>query len=283
MARMAVLAIMLLWSLGTSATAHAFGADGHRITGYIAEAELSDEARVQLRALLGTYDLAQIALQADERRAELAQRLPGSERWHYDDRLACHPDLPVRDYCPGGQCASAAIARWRDVLADTRAPREDRVLAVLLLVHIIGDIHQPLHAADNNDRGGNAVRVRLPDARGSESLHAAWDVAFVRLAMDGLTPRAAAQAWRARYAHELAAWRTGTVESWMEESYALAAQVTYGELPEWNCDSPSGATLSLSSAYVEHATALMPAQLTRAGVRIAAVLNAALAPRPPSH
>jgi len=258
-----------------------FGADGHRITGYIAEAELSAQARLELEAILGPHDLADLALAADERRAEFQERWPDSPRWHYDDRLVCHPDLSVAEYCPGGACASAAIGRFRAILADRTAPREERAMAVLFLVHILGDIHQPLHAADNNDRGGNAVRVVLPGEQGTRSLHAAWDVDFVRLALKGRSPKEAEQAWRRRYAGDFARWRSGSQDTWMQESFALATKVTYGELPDWNCDTPPHEVVRLSAQYVEHVVALMPAQLAKAGIRIATVLNEALTPPPP--
>ncbi len=256
--------------------AQAFGADGHRISGHIAQAALTSQARAQLEQILGHVDLAELALAADEQRAQLKARFPDSPRWHYDDRLVCHPDLPVEDYCPRGACASAAITRFRAVLADRAAPREERALAVMFLVHIIGDIHQPLHAADNNDRGGNSARVAMPGESGTRSLHAAWDIDFVRLAMDGARPPAIADDWARRYQRELAQWRRGTVADWMQESYMLAATVTYGELPEWACDTPPAGVLALTPEYVAHATRLMPELLTKAGVRIAAVLNDAL-------
>ena len=272
----------VMWAAGIlPTTVLAFGAQGHRITGYVAEAQLSAQARAELEAILGPFDLAELALAADERRAEFTAGFPDSPRWHYDDRLVCHPDLPKTDYCPEGACASAAIGRFRAMLADRTAPREKRALAVLFLVHILGDIHQPLHVADNNDRGGNAVRVTLPGGHVTRSLHSVWDIEFVHLALEGQSARQAALAWRTRYAAEIPAWRAGDVDSWMQESFALAAKVTYGELPAWECDAPPHEPLALTPDYVADATALMPEQLVKAGTRVAAVLNQALEPRPP--
>jgi hypothetical protein len=278
MRRMTAYSILwLLYALLASGAAQAFGAEGHRVTGFIAEAELDAVTRAELVEILGSVDLAQLALVADERRDEFRERYAESPRWHYDDRLVCHPDLPPSDYCPDGACASAAIRRFRDALADRRAPREDRALAVLFLVHIVGDIHQPLHAADNNDRGGNAVRVALPDEAGTRNLHAAWDVDFVRRALAGRTPRAAADAWRVRYSGERRRWRGGTVEAWMQESYARAVDLSYGQLPVWDCDRAAGGVVTLSVRYTAAAIELTPLLLTEAGVRIAAVLQEALA------
>jgi hypothetical protein len=81
-------------------------------------------------------------------------------RWHYDDAPVC--DNASRDqYCPGGQCNSAQLERLTRVLAEPQAPLRARNEALKWVVHLVGDIHQPLHAADNGDRGGNDVRVAL--------------------------------------------------------------------------------------------------------------------------
>ena len=268
--------VMLAWLGAAPSPAAAFGAEGHRITGLIAAALLTDQARAELSSIVGSDDLAALSLVADERRAEFSAQQPDSPRWHYDDRLVCHPDLPRADYCPGGACASAAVEHFRQVLADRTAPRSERAMAVLFLVHIVGDIHQPLHAADNNDRGGNAVRVRLPGDARVRSLHAVWDVDLVRLALAGRPVDEVATSWRSRYTADIGRWQTGTVESWLLESYRQAYVLTYGLLPAFECDRPADAVLVLTPAYVERATALQSELLTKAGARIAAVLNDAL-------
>ncbi len=257
------------------ATTHAFGAQGHRVTGEVAARLLPAAILDEVEGLTGSRDLAALANVADTDRAALAGRYPASSRWHYDDRLVCHPDLPFADYCPAGNCASAAIGRFSGILADRARPVAERRDALLFLVHIVGDIHQPLHAADNNDRGGNAVRVVWPGVH-PQSLHAAWDVEFVRLALDGRTPAEAAAGWLERYRPDLAAWQQGSVDSWMAESYARAVDSAYRPLPEWQCDVAAAGVVSLSPAYVSRATDLAPRLLTEAGARIARVLIDAL-------
>lgn len=260
-----------------AATAHGFGADGHRVTGEVARALLTPAAAAALEAISGSADLARLSLVADTERSSLAVRLPSSPRWHYDDRLICHPDLPVGDYCRNGDCASAAIERFRKVLADRRAPIAARAEAVMFLVHLVGDIHQPLHAADNNDRGGNDLRVRLPDGR-VLALHAAWDTAFVREALGAQTPHDAAGAWLAARRPSLKDWQAGTVQDWMAESYQRAVDDVYGPLSGVPCDEAPKSPVELSPDYVAHATAMMPELLVEAGMRIARVLNEALDP-----
>src|SRR2546430_12827011 len=105
-------------------------------------------------------------------------------RWHYDDVPIC-ASVPKARYCPDRQCNTEQLKRLITVLADTRAASRDRNEALKWLVHLVGDIHQPLHAADNGDRGGNRVPVALAGVRtrGRESLHRAWDNDLVRLAL----------------------------------------------------------------------------------------------------
>lgn len=261
--------------------AAAFGAAGHRVTGDVAEALLTPRARSELTALIGSTDLATLSLVADRDRAVLAQRLPASPRWHYDDRLICHPDLPYSDYCPGGNCASAAVKHFALILADRARPAAERAEAVMFLTHIVGDIHQPLHSGDNNDRGGNTVQVRLPDGR-TLSLHAAWDTAFVDAALGHLKPAAAAKRWYAERADHAARWASGSADDWMAESYRRAVDVAYGMLPDRQCDRAPSSVIELSPEYVARATADIPDLLVEAGVRLAAVLNFALDP-PAGH
>jgi S1/P1 Nuclease len=270
-------ALLAVLALLVPIATQAFGAQGHRVTGEIAARLLPVAVLDEVERLAGSRDLGLLANVADTDRANLAARYGDSARWHYDDRLVCHPDLPAVDYCPRGNCASAAITRLSAVLADRSRADAERRDALLFLIHIVGDIHQPLHAADNNDRGGNAVRVSWSGNR-SLPLHAAWDVEFVRLALDGRTPARAAGEWLERFRTDVATWQRGSVDSWMAESYARAVDEAYGPLPGWQCDVAATGTVVLPAAYVDHAVKIMPGLLTEAGVRIARVLSDALGP-----
>lgn len=91
--------------------------------------------------------------------------------------LRQHPDPPgtpaaydaARD-CPRGDCVVAAIERFEVVLRDRSAPPRERLEALKFIVHLVADVHQPLHCADDGDRGGNDIRVSLSGRR--TNLHA---------------------------------------------------------------------------------------------------------------
>jgi hypothetical protein len=229
-----------------------------------------------LRELVGDIELAELALEADQRRPELAKLYPGSERWHYDDRLVCHSDVPLADYCPGDNCASRAIARMDAVLRNPASTRAEKRDAVMFLVHIIGDIHQPLHASDNNDRGGNQSRVRLPGENKDRSLHSVWDIDLVRRVARGYSPPTFARELMSRYQSHLKQWRQGSPSDWLAESYAISQRLAYGALPGMTCDTPLPTVVTLPERYMNEADRVVPEQLARAGIRIAAELNSAL-------
>ncbi|UGA40289.1 S1/P1 nuclease [Chromobacterium haemolyticum] len=190
-----------------SAQALAWGQEGHRITGYIAQQLLSPQAKAAVNQLIPNADFAQLALYMDQHKQELKQQLPGSDQWHYNDEPVC--DGVEEDDCPSGNCASNQIARYSKVLADKSASKSARAQALTFLLHMIGDIHQPLHAADNHDRGGNDVRVRLAGGSKVSNLHSVWDTALVQQALNGANE----QSWAAQdlkyYARNIAGWQSG--------------------------------------------------------------------------
>lgn len=280
-----------LWLLGLFASplAAAWGAQGHRIVGDVAESLLEPVSRAEVRHLTGGQSLAEVATWMDEERPRLQHALPGSSAWHYEDRPVC-PD-PGADACPSGNCASRAIARYRAILADRKASTADRLLALRVIVHLMGDVHQPLHMADNHDRGGNEVAIatdrrergfgRLPRhataGRGGRSLHSVWDVDFVRRAVGRESETEFAADLLAEHARDLTRIESGTPEQWMAESHGLAEHVVYGRLPGFACGQTAAEPVVLTETYREAAIRTVREQLAAAGIRLAVVLRAALA------
>ena len=277
--RRIVLPLAALLALGClPASVWAWGNEGHRVTGLIASDLLTAKARIRLNRLVPGINLGDFANQMDVYRAALSLEIPGSEKWHYDNQPVCGAKS-YADYCPNDQCASAKIPLYFKVLADPAAPSEARAQAAMFLVHLVGDIHQPLHAADDADLGGNQKNVLMPQADMPRNLHRIWDSDIPRLAMRGISEADYAKQLISRYKDkEIAAWQQGEVRDWMNESHAISQKVTYGNLPEYSCGVPwpMEKVVSLPQTYVDAAQALIPAQLTKAGARIAWLLNRAL-------
>jgi hypothetical protein len=168
--------LVLLPTISTSVSA--WGPSGHRIVAELAEEQITASTRTEVHRLLhatGAETLAEVSNWADEIRDDPLQRERGraTARLHFvnftDSR--CQFDAPKT--CPNGQCAVAAIRRYAGILGDSSKSDIERAEALRFLVHIVADIHQPLHAGYRTDRGGNNHQVRV-DGRGS-NLHKVWD------------------------------------------------------------------------------------------------------------
>ena len=273
-------------ALLSMAPALAWGPQGHRTVGAIADRLLTSEARAAVAELLaddrdkfgnpsGRTTLESVSVWADEIRGTALDE----PRWHYDDAPVCGR-APRAAYCAGGQCNSAQLERLTRVLADASASRGERNAALKWVVHLVGDIHQPLHAADNGDHGGNQVQVALAGVRtrGRESLHRAWDTELVSLALGGgnrqQPPRdidALAREARALVAEA----GQGTPAAWAWQSNNLARNVAY-RYPGFACGSAPAGIVVLDRAYQREAASIVRERLLLAGARLANLLNETL-------
>ena len=280
-----VLPIMAL-VLALPSLASAWAPQGHRTVGAIADQLLTARTRAAVVVLLqddrdkfgapsGRSTLEEVSVWADEVRGTSASH----ERWHYDDVPVCGA-VEKQRYCPDGQCNSEQIKRLTRVLADPRAPAPERNEALKWLVHLVADLHQPLHAADNHDRGGTQVPVALQGVhtRGRENLHRAWDGDLARLALGGKTrqqpprniPALAQEAQRL-----VAEAGQGGPDSWARESNNLARNVAY-HYPGFACGRLPPGIVVLDLDYQSQGEALVRERLLLAGARLANLLNQTL-------
>ena len=207
---------LLLVLLAVSAPVAAWSKLGHRLVGELAQRHLEPGVDAQVRALLaGEPDptLAGVAYWADALRNDDPPRFKATSRWHYVNATGkggCGFD-PARD-CADGGCVISAIEAQRAILVDRSQPREARRDALKFLVHLVGDVHQPLHAGDRDDAGGNRFQVSLatrlePEAYARDkyvngvmgtNLHAVWDYYLLgesRLSLQQYAQRLDALPW----------------------------------------------------------------------------------------
>ena len=191
-----------LLSLVASPAAQAWSALGHRLTGELAEAHLDPVAAAEVARLLAGEDdpsLSGVAYWADALRNEDPDRFKTTSKWHYVNYPKGSCDyVPARD-CDGGDCVIGAIQAQQAILADRAQPLEARRDALKFLVHFVGDSHQPMHAGNRNDLGGNRFQVSLrtdlePEAYARKhyvdgvmgtNLHSIWD--YYILGTEGLS------------------------------------------------------------------------------------------------
>ncbi|WP_377005482.1 S1/P1 nuclease [Coralloluteibacterium thermophilus] len=260
--------------------AYGWSEQGHRMVAELAQRQLSPEANAEVARLLeGEREptLAGVSAWADQLRATDPEEGRRTAAWHYINfpEGDCSYDA-ARD-CPGGDCIVEAIERQAELLADRTQPDAERARALKFVVHFVGDVHQPMHAGRRDDRGGNDYQISLrtelrPDAYGryfydaetrtqGTNLHAVWD-RYVLLSR-GL-------GW-AEYADALAAEGVADVPratpaAWAEQSCALIRDE--GLYPDGH---------RMNDADLERLRPLAEAQVRAAAVRLAAVLEPALA------
>jgi hypothetical protein len=271
-------ASLLATLVAGTAPAAAWGSEGHQAVGYVAERFLTAAALAEVRRLIAPAGLPQVASWADEIRA--SRRYTGA--WHFvDTEITAGGYVPAVD-CPEGNCAIDAIARYAARMADRSLPLTERQEALKFVVHFVGDVHQPLHACDDKDRGGNDVKVRLAGSDAA-NLHAVWDNATVAaLGPDASTigNRLVARA-RALPAAGRAALAKGSPVDWATESWRICRDEIYARLDGGRLQ-PGGTgdtVLALPDDYATAQAALTEDRLLRAGLRLAALLNAQAAKR----
>jgi hypothetical protein len=247
-----------------STPAFAWGPVGHSLVARIAESQLTPAARARVAEILGPgRTMASVASWADEVRSTRRETAP----WHFVDIPIDQTRFdPARD-CPKDDCVVTQIARLRAVLRDPAASAADRREALQFLIHFIGDMHQPLHSSDNQDRGGNTVPIQFHGRR--TNLHSLWDSGMLtRLGSEEqIFPALSQEAARRRKS-----WAKGTVAGWAEESHSVGRKMVYGQLPKPG----EGAVVTVEARYEATAGPVLRHQLERAGARLAMALNADL-------
>ena len=232
---------------------------GHRVVARIAEGRLTPNTAEAVRDILGGQSLADASRWADDIRGRRRETGP----LHYVN-IPLEAETYYPEYCPEGQCIIGAIERDRLTLTDATASVIERAEALRFLIHFAGDLHQPLHVSNNEDQGGNATQVQF-GGRGT-NLHKVWDGELIQAVwadeqqyLDHLLQQMTAL--------DLGAFERGTVVDWAMEGHRIAAENAY-QIPR---------NRLLGEGYVGKNLPLVDLAIIKAGVRLAKVLNDALA------
>ena len=277
------LRLALVWLLALSgAPALAWGPQGHAIVAEIALANVRPQTAQAVARLLRAapgLPTPQCPIASLDDAANWPDCLRGDPgrwhatfAWHYQDEPICGRFDPAAN-CPGGACVTAQITRMRARLADRRLPPVQRLMALAFLAHFLGDLHQPLHVADHDDRGGNAIFMAgMVDHDRPVSLHWFWDTVLVRRALDH------APSLVRRYpAAERARLAGGDVTQWARESYELARRVAYPRAFHGDaCRMRAPREVTESEADIRAELPVVRQRLVQAGLRLALVLDEAL-------
>lgn len=284
MSRRIVISIALVLIALIPAVGLAWSALGHRLVAELAQHRLNPKAAAEVATLLaGEPDptLAGVATWADELRTTDPELFRATSRWHYINAVGggCGFDL-ARD-CPDGNCAVGALERETAILGDRSQPLEARRDALKWVVHLVGDLHQPLHANSRTDRGGNQFQISLRTTIQPEgyalkqyvngvqgtNLHSVWDfyiLANRKLDLNAYTA-ALEQAPSPTAAAEAQA--SSSPLQWAEESCHLSEQP--GLYPPNNKH-------TMTSHYLEQMRPLAEDRVQVGAIRLADLLNKTL-------
>jgi hypothetical protein len=232
----------------------AWGETGHRVIGLIAEKHLTPKAKQNIQKLLGRETLAQVSTYMDFIRSEPANK--HMDPWHFmtvSDGVKYEASMAP----PEGDIY-VTIQRLILELKSKKFSDGDELFALKCLVHLIGDIHQPLHVGKPGDRGGNAIDVEFYWQK--ENLHRVWDSGIIDKQLYSFTEYVE---WINHTTPEkVAKWQKSTIDDWVAESMSYR-EVIYN-LPE---------NKKINYRYVYDTIEIVNLRLLQAGVRLAGVLN----------
>jgi hypothetical protein len=245
-----------VFTVFTAPAAFGWGQTGHRAIGYIAQQHLTPEAQARLTEILEGHSLAAASTWMDEIRSDDAYDYTST--WHWvtiPDGMA----YAETEKNPNGD-ALGKIKEFIAALEEGTLSAEEERNAVRFLVHLIGDIHQPLHVGTGEDRGGNDFTVIWFGE--PSNLHRVWDssmidqkqLSFTELARFVMAPATDSQ---------IADWQRSTPEEWAQESMTYRDQLY---------DVPQDREIGYEYSYRNFDA--VQQRLLQAGVRLAAVFNA---------
>ena len=291
----------------------AWGDEGHKVVGRIAYDLLTPTAKMKIDQLLAAdtdpltpTDFPSRATWADKYRDSNQRRdhYAQTHLWHFADLEISAPDLAQACYdfpvlpagvmaadqaAPARDCAPNKIDQFLSELSNPNTPQAERIMALKFVMHFVGDIHQPLHAADDHDAGGNCEQVRMKPGGRKMALHHFWDTETVNALLISYRAKTRrpdatlldmADAFRRSVSvADRTTWEGGDPRRWTQESFGWAQQYGYDPLPPHPACAPQNAhsypPFVLPRAYQADAVNATEMQLKKGGVRLAAVLNQA--------
>ncbi len=238
----------------------AWGPEGHRVIGFIAESHLKPGVKELILEKFNINSLADVATWADRIRKKRKEQGP----WHYTNIEEGKWTYDAGRDCPDGVCVTEKIHEFSGILADRSADLRERKNALKYLVHFVGDVHQPLHLGNLKDRGGGNLRFPYKGEVGS--LHYLWDGGLV----DWGKVRGGVFAYASRLNgkisdEEVSTWSLLSVSEWANESRSHALKTAYNVNEE-----------GLSKNYLETSREVIDFRLAQAGIRLAHLLNTIL-------
>jgi hypothetical protein len=252
-----LLFVLLLCPLNT----FAWGPTGHRIVGEIASRHLTPQARKAVSAILGKQSMAMVANWPDFIKSDTTHKYDNTSSWHY---LDFPPNSDRQQFESVAQKATGQnlyveTQAMIKTLKDPAAKQADKQFALTFLIHLIGDMHQPLHVGHADDEGGNKIKLSWFDR--PTNLHRVWDEHLIEYQQLSYTEYT--QALDTASVNEVNQYQHGTIKDWMFESNQIADRIY----------KVTKADDKLSYRYNYWFVKDLNQQLLKGGLRLAAILN----------
>jgi hypothetical protein len=238
-----------------------WGVTGHRTCGRIAENHLTPAAKAAIHDILGDESIADASTWADEVRSVPEFRNNGP--WHYIDLPL---GLSFDDFTAHVKGMTQPNAYWalcklENDLVSPSTTHDQKAVALKYIIHIVEDLHQPMHVSRAEDKGGNTIQLNY-NGQGT-NLHALWDSKLID--HGGLNDEQLA----AQYDHiptsTIKEWQRATTIQWMWESYQISTRL-YAEVDQMS-------NRTVPDAYTDAHMPIVKERIQMAGIRLAGLLN----------
>ncbi|WP_299335472.1 S1/P1 nuclease [uncultured Psychroserpens sp.] len=235
-----------------------WGQTGHRVVGAVADQHLKGSTKRKLKKLLNHQSLALVSTFADEIKADA--RYDKFKAWHYlnmplDGTYESSEKNPEGDLVTGiDYCIS--------IITNDNTSNDDKAFYLKLLIHLIGDLHQPFHIGLKDDRGGNDFHVQWQTR--DSNMHKVWDTQII--ASYGMSYSELTNNLDYLTKAEIKAIKKGSILDWISETHQLT-KVVYNSAKQGD---------NLGNAYSYKHLSMVKQQLQKAGIRLASILNTIL-------
>ena len=232
-----------------------WGQKGHRVVGLVAENHLTKRAKDKINFLLDGNSLANVSTYADEIKAE--KKYSYISKWHYIN-IPLNKKFDEIEREKGGDIIYA-INKCIEVLKSPKYNKKEKSFHLKLLVHFIGDIHQPMHLGSKEDRGGNDIKMFW--FGNITNLHRIWDTQIIE--SHNMSYNEMASDLPIFTPNQIKVETNKSINNWVEETRIYTRQI-YSESP------PNG---KLGYEYRYKNLPIIKSQLYKAGIRLASILN----------
>ena len=252
---------ILLLAVTFSGNLFAWGTTGHRVIAQIAEQNLTKKAKKQVNKALEGYPMAYWADWADNIKSDETDKWVHTHKWHFVNFSANLSKQQLIEEAENVKQDNvySEIPKLSETIKNKTSTVEEKRFALYFLIHLVGDLHQPMHIGREEDLGGNKINVSWFNA--PTNIHSVWDSKLIDHEKYSYTEYA--QILNILTKEQKKSLQKGSLEDWLFETYEIANEI-YATIEK-------GDKLSFKYPYKYKNTVEL--QLQRAGLRLAALLN----------